>query len=201
MAIGLMGHSDVQQIAGAVSMTANGVRSHLGVLEAAGLVAHIRVVDGPGRPVHRYFITDAGQRLLPKLDSDMLGALVAFLGSEDSELLNRFFASWTWSELVRNAEANALRHEARSFARSFEALKAAAEERAFFPTAEVHDSDDAATLTFNHCPVFVAAEFGPDLCLHERTAIERVMGDGVAVERTEHRLAGAPVCSYRLRVR
>lgn len=65
--------------------------------------------------------------------------------------------------------------------------------------AEVErEKDGALLLVENHCPICVAARACTGLCAGELELFQAVLGPGVAVERTEHLLAGARRCAYRI---
>ena len=51
----------------------------------------------------------------------------------------------------------------------------------------------------NHCPVCSAAAACQGLCAMELEVFQEVLGPGVEVARTDHILAGARRCAYRVR--
>jgi predicted ArsR family transcriptional regulator len=61
-------------------------------------------------------------------------------------------------------------------------------------------SDDGLALVENHCPVCAAARACQDLCRSELDIFRAVLG-GAAVERTDHIVAGARRCAYRIEPR
>jgi predicted ArsR family transcriptional regulator len=52
--------------------------------------------------------------------------------------------------------------------------------------------------TENHCPICSAAKLCQGLCREELALFRRLLGPGVQVERTDHILAGARRCAYRI---
>ena len=50
----------------------------------------------------------------------------------------------------------------------------------------------------NHCPICVAARKCSGLCALELSVFQEVIGDLATVERTDHILAGARRCAYRV---
>ena len=58
--------------------------------------------------------------------------------------------------------------------------------------------DGAWLLVENHCPICVAAAACQGLCDGELELFRRVLGDDLVVERSEHLLAGARRCVYRI---
>lgn len=66
----------------------------------------------------------------------------------------------------------------------------------------IADSDREANdylLRLNHCPISAAAAACPGLCKSELAALQKILGNGVSVERTEHLLNGDRRCVYRIR--
>jgi len=59
--------------------------------------------------------------------------------------------------------------------------------------------DGSFLLIENHCPISAAANTCPKLCDAEFEVFRAILGKGVAIERTEHMLAGARRCVYRIR--
>ena len=58
--------------------------------------------------------------------------------------------------------------------------------------------DGSFLLTENHCPICAAASECQGLCREELVLFSSVLGNDVAVERTDHILAGARRCAYRI---
>ena len=56
-------------------------------------------------------------------------------------------------------------------------------------------------LVENHCPICSAAAQCQGLCAAELAVFRAVLGPDVDVERTDHILAGARRCAYRVRRR
>ena len=50
----------------------------------------------------------------------------------------------------------------------------------------------------NHCPICAAAATCQGLCREELSLFRAVLGDKARVERTDHILAGARRCAYRI---
>jgi hypothetical protein len=69
--------------------------------------------------------------------------------------------------------------------------------------AEVQPDPEGAAGTWllveNHCPICHAAKACTKLCAQELTVFREVLGDAASVERTDHILAGARRCAYRVR--
>ena len=59
-------------------------------------------------------------------------------------------------------------------------------------------ADGAWLLIENHCPICSAAKACSGLCRAELAVFRAVLGEDVFVERTDHILAGARRCAYRV---
>ena len=60
--------------------------------------------------------------------------------------------------------------------------------------------DGSILLAENHCPICAAASICQGLCREELSLFRAVLGDKARVERTDHILAGARRCAYRITV-
>lgn len=66
--------------------------------------------------------------------------------------------------------------------------------------AEVERQPDGSFLLIqNHCPISAAAKVCAKLCDAEIEVFRRILGEGVAIERAEHIVAGTRRCVYRIR--
>ena len=65
--------------------------------------------------------------------------------------------------------------------------------------AEAHeDGDGGFALIENHCPICAAATECQNFCRSELAIFQQVLGPDATVERTDHLLAGARRCAYRI---
>jgi predicted ArsR family transcriptional regulator len=86
----------VEELARALSLTDNGVRAHLAVLERDGIVRQrgsVRRSSGGGKPAYVYGLTEQAEDLFPKAYEPalrrLLDVLSERLGSGESEALLR----------------------------------------------------------------------------------------------------------------
>jgi predicted ArsR family transcriptional regulator len=175
-----------------LGMTGVGARQHLAPLEAEGLVAYDERKDGVGRPAREW-------RLLPKAEArfpDSHGELaVAMLGS-----MREAFGDAGLARLVAlrtKAQLRAYRERIPPRAplhRKVAALAATRREEGYM--AEWSRDGKGFLLVENHCPICAAAQFCQGLCSGELELFRAVLG--ARVERTEHLLAGARRCVYRI---
>src|SRR5918992_4823395 len=59
-------------------------------------------------------------------------------------------------------------------------------------------ADGSFLLLENHCPISAAAASCTQLCRRELELFQAVLGADVVIERTEHIVAGARRCAYRV---
>ena len=86
----------VEELAGVLDLTTNGIRAHLAVLERDGIVRQrgsVRRVSGGGKPAYFYELTPEAEDLFPKgyepVLHRLLDVLTERLGPEESEAVLR----------------------------------------------------------------------------------------------------------------
>src|SRR5450759_2273108 len=79
LALKKRGEARASEIAEALGITPSGVRQHLSVLRADGLVAYRTIHAGPGRPKFAYFLTEPAEALFPKTYHELVRELVVGL--------------------------------------------------------------------------------------------------------------------------
>ena len=62
----------------------------------------------------------------------------------------------------------------------------------------VKDTPESFLFVENHCPICAAATACQGLCRSELAIFRAVLGTEITVERTDHILAGARRCAYRI---
>ena len=180
-----------------LGMTAVGARQHLARLLADGLVAFAEHRESVGRPKRVWSITEAGDRRFPDnhagLTLELIGAIRATLGEAG---LEKVIAARERQALkvyrARLAGAGGLREKAKRLAdlRSAEGYM-----------AELQRDQAGFLLVENHCPICVAAKACQGFCRSELQLFRAALGPAVAVERSEHLVAGARRCAYRITAR
>ena len=192
----LDGPMDAEALAGLLGVSAMAVRQHLYSLAEEGLVDYDEEARPVGRPAKLWHLTPAADSHFPNGHQDLavglLGNLRQIFGEEGMEKLLRLRAQ-EQTDLYRSAMKPdaSLRDRLESLAeiRSREGYMAAVE--------EAEDGD--LLLVENHCPVCAAASVCQGLCALELQVFRAVLGEAVTVERTDHILAGARRCAYRVR--
>lgn len=192
----LDGPMNAEALAGLLGVSAMAVRQHLYSLAEEGLVDYEEEARPVGRPAKLWQLTPAADSYFPNGHQDLsvglLGNLRQIFGEAGMDKLLRLRAEEQTdlyrSEIAPNAS---LRGQLESLAeiRSREGYMAAVEEA----------GDGEFLLIENHCPVCAAASVCQGLCALELEVFRAVLGEDVAVERTDHILAGARRCAYRVR--
>ena len=189
------GPAETLALAGALDISRQAVLQHLERLVAAGLVDHLDERRGVGRPRRVWSLTPAAQARFPdthaQLTLEMLDAVRAEFGEAGVERM-----------IVRREAATAKAYiQAMANAETLEARVARLAE---IRTAEGYMADWTSDpgggflLVENHCPICAAAAACQGFCRAELQVFREALGPGVSVERTDHILAGARRCAYRI---
>lgn len=189
------GAMTAQALAERLAITSMGVRQHLKRLTEQGLVGHRDERAGVGRPARHWSLTARGHARFPDSHGELTVALL--------ESVRRVFGTKGLDKLIdaRTAETTRLYRERLDGLAGVERkLDALAELRsAEGYMAEWRREPDGAYLFIeNHCPVCAAAQACQSLCRSELEVFRDVLGRDVRVERTDHLLAGARRCAYRV---
>src|SRR5687767_7262192 len=183
------GTDTVGDLAAALDLTDNAVRAHLTALERDGLARASGTRRGPRKPTMTYALTPAAEQLFPKEYGPVLRHLLDELKSRlpDGEL----------ESVARGA--------GRRFARTFRPLGRSARaaeriERAESALRELGGCCDRAaengtvTLNCSVCPLALAAEAHPEVCL----LVESLLSDLVAVPVRQRCRQNPPRCRFEI---
>lgn len=182
-------------LAATVAITPMGAHKLLARLEEQGLVEAQDDQRGEaGRPRKLWSLTAAGHGRFPDRHGDLTVQLIqqarAVFGEAGLDQL--ILARERDSELRYRATIDRCRttgDRVRELAR----LRA---EEGYMARAERVGKD--WLLVEDHCPICAAAQSCQGFCRSELALFERCLGPGLTVERTEHLLAGARRCAYRI---
>ena len=188
------GPQEAADLAEILEVSAMAVRQHLYALEEEGLVTHGTKPRPRGRPAKVWQLTEAANSLFPdahaELTIHLIDAMVESFGEDGVEkLLGIRAAKQAQDYSQRLSEESDLPGRIRCLAdiRSSEGYMAGFEE-----------TEDGFLLVENHCPICVAAKSCSGLCAMELKVFQEVIGDSATVERTDHVLAGARRCAYKI---
>lgn len=189
------GPQEATELAAQLGVTAMAVRQHLYDLQSEGLAASDPAPRERGRPAKRWRLTGAADALFPdghqELAVDLIQSVRSVLGEEAMQALLRARAekqTAAYRDALAKADSLESRVQALADIRSREGYMASVSTQ----------SDGALQLTENHCPVCAAARACTGLCEMELSVFQNALGPDVTVERTDHILAGARRCAYRV---
>jgi len=190
------GPQPAAQIARRMGVTAMAVRQHLYSLRDNGLVTYEDQRRKVGRPARMWRITEKAQSRFPdshaEFTVEMLAIVRATFGVRG---IDRLLAERT--RLQSKAYTERLRAAGRSLETRVHALAKIRTEQGYMAEAS-HQRDGSFLLVENHCPICAAATACQGLCRDELLLFSTVLGKDVSVERTDHILAGARRCAYRI---
>jgi predicted ArsR family transcriptional regulator len=190
------GPQSAATLAAACAITPMGAHKQLQAMAARGLVAFHDEPQGVGRPRRIWGLTDAGHGRFPDRHGDLavqllrhaaehLGpqALDTLIGAREAQ------AEQSYRQRLSRATDLAQRVQALAEIRRQEGYMARAELAA----------DGGWLLVEDHCPICAAATQCQGFCRSELSLFRRCLGPEATVDRTEHLLAGARRCVYRIR--
>lgn len=189
------GPAETLALAGALGISRQAALQHLERLVADGLVNHADEKRGVGRPRRVWALTPAAHARFPdthaQLTLEMLDAVRAEFGEGGVDRL-----------ILRREQATAAGY-AMAMA-SATTLAARVARLAELRTAEGYMADwspdpgGGFLLVENHCPICAAAAACQGFCRAELEVFQQALGPNIHVERTDHILAGARRCAYRI---
>ncbi len=189
------GPAETLALAGALSISRQATLQHLERLVADGLVTHADERRGVGRPRRIWSLTQAAQVRFPdthaQLTLEMLDAVRAEFGEIGVD------------RLISRREVVTTQIYVKALAKT-RTLEARVARLAELRTAEGYMADwspdpgGGFRLVENHCPICAAAAACQGFCRAELQVFRDALGPGVTVERTDHILAGARRCAYRI---
>jgi predicted ArsR family transcriptional regulator len=184
------------QIAKRLNVTAMAVRQHLYTLRENGLVTYADEHRKVGRPARIWRITDKAHARFPDSHAELTVEMLAIIRATFGERgIDRIVAERT--RLQADAYGERLRAAGKSLEARVHALAKIRAEQGYMAEAS-RARDGSFLLIENHCPICAAASTCQGLCREELNLFSMLLGEGVSVERTDHILAGARRCAYRI---
>jgi predicted ArsR family transcriptional regulator len=190
-----VGPAPADQLARRLGISAQAVRQQLDRFLEAGLVGYANRAAGPGRPKRSWSLTAKGHARFPDSHGQLTVGLIEAMRAEFGEDgLERLIAR-------RERDMLTLYRNALAPAESLAAKVAALAELRNAEGYMAHWRADEAgfVLIEDHCPICAAAEACQGFCRSELTLFQTVLGPDCTIERTDHILAGARRCAYRIR--
>jgi predicted ArsR family transcriptional regulator len=192
------GPQDARTLAGQLGISAMAVRQHLYALSGEKLVVSREESRPMGRPAKLWQLTPAANDLFPNAHADLTLSLIQSMREAFGERgVDRLIAVRTRAQVETY---NAQVPRTGSLRKRLTALARLRTREGYM--AEVKEDEGGALLLIeNHCPICTAAAGCTNLCAGELRVFREVLGDDVLVERTDHILAGARRCAYRVKAK
>jgi predicted ArsR family transcriptional regulator len=159
-----------------LALTATGIRRHLELLIAEGLLEarepRMAAIRGRGRPSKVFVMSDKGRERFEHSYDDLAVAALKFMSVQSGEQLVNGFAQSRADDIERKAN-DAIAHSSNKT----EALASFLTEQGY--AASIGSKTMGQELIQHHCPIaHVAAEF-PQLCEAETSALSKILGTHV----------------------
>jgi predicted ArsR family transcriptional regulator len=189
------GPLDANALAQRLQISAMAVRQHLYALQGEQLVTYQEEPRPMGRPAKLWQLTPAADRLFPEayaeLTLSLITAVTKTFGTTGLERLLTLRSQQQIESYQRQMQGE------ESLTQRLEALAAMRTAEGYMATVQPQ-ADGSFLLCENHCPICVAAVACTGLCAQELEVFQAVLGPDVVIERTEHLVAGARRCAYRV---
>lgn len=192
------GPSETLALAAALAVSRQAALQHLERLVADGLVHHEDQRRGVGRPRRIWSLTTRAQGRFPDAHAQLTIEILEGLREE--------FGDAGVERMISRREAVTTRAYAAAMANQ-QTLRDRVAALAEIRTAEGYMADwspdpgGGFLLVENHCPICAAAAACQGFCRAEQAVFQAILGPGVEIERTDHILAGARRCAYRITLR
>ncbi|HEY5072354.1 MAG TPA: hypothetical protein VII63_10010 [Caulobacteraceae bacterium] len=188
------GPQTAAQLAQALAITPEAARQQLDRLDRDGMVLAAVTAGKVGRPSRQWGLTPQAQARFPDAHAELAVRLIEAVRSElGPAALDRIVsARERESRLAYTAEIEGAATLPERIARL-----AAIRTREGYMAEWRADGEDYLLIE-NHCPICAAAAACQGFCRAELEVFQEVLGPHVAVERTDHILAGARRCAYRI---
>lgn len=175
--------------------TTENARQQLSKLKHEGLVEARSEPSGVGRPSYIWQLTSAAQQRFPDRHAELTVQLI--------RTVRDTFGDQALDTLIQAREKESRDiywHELHRIDSLKERVARLAEIRCQegYMAEWVEDADGSLRLIENHCPIHAAANLCPGFCRAELSAFREALGPNLNIERTEHMLAGARRCTYRI---
>jgi predicted ArsR family transcriptional regulator len=178
----------VDELAQALGLTDNGVRSHLATLERDGLVRQHGTRRGSGKPAYTYELTPEADRLFPKAYDTILDLLLDVLGDR----LTPDLVSQILREVGRRLSVGRIA-PAGDLRSRVEWGAALLRELGGLPEVEEHQG--TFLIRGYSCPLVAIVPRHPEACLLAEALLSEVIGATVR-ERCDR--AGSPRCCFEV---
>ena len=181
----------VGQLTDALHISQMGVRQHLAILEAEGLVEHYQEKQGRGRPPYVYQLTDQANSLFPTTYANFAVGLMHEVAKFNGPgFINKVFRERMKSQL----NAYQLRLKDKTLPERVKELACIRDEEGYM--ARFHEEENDYVLIEHNCPIAVIAQEYPHVCEIELALFRQSLG--AKIVREEHLMQGSHRCCYRI---
>lgn len=186
---------DATTLAEQLGVTAMAVRQHLYALLQEQLVDYEEETPSVGRPAKLWRLTCNADHLFPAGYAELTLSLMESIKEAFGEAgLDQLLDIRSRQQI---ADYSSKLDRQQDWSDRLQGLADLRTQEGYM--AEVQPQQDGSVLLIeNHCPICAAATACPGLCARELQVFRHILGDDVAVERTEHIVAGARRCAYRV---
>jgi len=186
---------DATRLAERLHLSAMAVRLHLYALQAERLVAYEEEPRPLGRPAKLWSLTPAADHMFPEGYAELTLSLLGSIGKAFGKAgLDRLLAIRTRNQIAAYQEKMT---RAKSLGQRLKALAAIRTDEGYMADVK-REPGGAFLLVENHCPICAAAAACTGLCAKELEVFQSVLGEDASITRTEHIVAGARRCAYRV---
>lgn len=194
LALKTRGQQTVAELSAPLGITGEAARQQLTKLAAEGLVAVSSEPRGVGRPAQYWTLTAEGNARFPDAHAELTVQLIRTIRTHLGD-----------AALDRLIEARAA-ESLTGYTSALEGVDDLKEKVARLTEirsregymAEWRAEDEECWLIENHCPICTAATVCQGLCRSEIDTFQKVLGNDVSIERTEHIVSGDRRCAYRI---
>ena len=188
------GPQDAASLAQELGVTAMAVRQHLYDLRDEKLVDATDVARPVGRPAKHWRLTEAADRFFPDAHADLaVGLIDAVQTALGPEAMEALIAERSRQQ---TREYRAVLDKKFDVMAKLEALAQMRTVEGYM--ASVEQTQDGFLFIESHCPICSAARACTGLCAMELQVFSHALGPDIEIERTDHILAGARRCAYRV---
>lgn len=181
----------VAQLTEALHISQMGIRQHLAILEAEGLVEHYQEKQGRGRPPHVYQLTDQANSLFPTTYANFAVGLMHEVAKFNGPgFINQVFRGRMKAQL----ETYQQRLEGKTLCERIKELARIRDEEGYM--ARFDENAEDYVLIEHNCPIAVIAQEYPYVCEIELALFRQSLG--AKVVREEHLMQGSHRCCYRI---
>lgn len=186
------GEARADELATTLGITVSAVRQHLAALQGDGLVTHSEVRAGPGRPHHKYRLSEQGDNLFPRRYAQVVTDLLVEAEAEDPAIVERMFER----RRVRRVERAKVRLAGKSLPEQVAELTQILDDDGYLAEAVALEDGSFRIVEHNCAILAVATQYGA-ACGTELEFIREVL-PAARVERVAHLLSGGHVCAYEV---